>query len=166
MWLEQTTSCFYDFTAWQSQSREPASFLPEIKKHGTCSIHCRTDSSSNTKKNKKVLLRERKRYTDRGVSSTTRDGGWGVPPGQVWQVGTLGGVPPRVRVPSPSQVWWGIPKVGYQLSRHPPPPPAGPGRGTPPGVDRQNHRRTDTCQNITFPRTTYVDGNDFTIFTQ
>ena len=81
-------------------------------------------------KNKKVLLRERKRHTDRGVSST--------------QSVTRGGVPP-IRVP-PSQVWQrGVPEVGY--------PSVGvPHQGTPshqgtpqldlagvppPGVDRQ-----------------------------
>ena len=45
---------------------------------------------------KKVLLRERKRHTDRGISSTTR---WGTPPHEGtpqpgMMGGTQGGVPP------------------------------------------------------------------------
>ena len=76
-----------------------------------------------------------------GLMGGTRGG---VPPGQVQQGGTWGGVPP----------WPGL--TGGTRGGYPPPP--GPGRGTPPGVDRQNHRRTDTCQYITFPRTTYVVG--------
>ena len=78
--------------------------------------------------NKKVLLRECKRHTDRGVSCT---------PSVTW-----GGVPPLAGVPPPSQVWkgwgqgvprWGthcqggtplpgltgVPKVGYPLARVP-----------------------------------------------
>ena len=75
----------------------------------------------------------------------------------------LGGVPP-IGVP---------PEEGYPSSGYPPP---GPGWGTlpwldlagvppPPEVwkDRQMDGWTDTCQNITFPRTTYAVGNN-TIF--
>ena len=62
--------------------------------------------------NKKVFLRERKRHTDHGVSSTTR---WGTPPSQVRWWGTwLGGTrmgAPKVGYP-PGQVWWGVPEVG------------------------------------------------------
>ena len=92
--------------------------------------------------------------------------------------GTQGGVPP-IRVP-PGQVRqdggyprWHTPLVRVTPQPSPTPPPrTGPGRGTPhldlagvprpppPGVDRQNHRRTDKCQNITFPRTTYAVGNN------
>ena len=88
--------------------------------------------------NKKVLLRERKRHTDRGVSSTTRWGtplaksDWGVPkvgypplgypPARSDRGGTQGGVPP-IGVP-PSQVWLGVPKVEY------PPPARSNGGGT------------------------------------
>ena len=57
--------------------------------------------------NKKVLLRERKRHTDCGVSSTTRGGvlsRWGAPPARS-DGGTQGGVPP-IRVPS-SQILQG-----------------------------------------------------------
>ena len=99
------------------------------------------------KVDKKVLLRERKRHTDRGVSSTTRGGvsPLGVPPSQVQWRGNQGGVPrqgppwpglmggtqggdPLAGVP-PGQVWWrgylrwGTPWQGYPL--------AGPGWGTP-----------------------------------
>ena len=102
-------------------------------------------------KNKKVLLRERKRHTDRGISSTTRGGTTpvGVPLGQVqWGY-------PRWGTPRPG-LTGGYPKWGT------PPAGAGPGWGTPPdlagipplGVDRQ----TDTCQNITFP--SYAVGNN------
>ena len=90
--------------------------------------------------NKKVLLRERKRHTDRGVSSTTRwvappppgqgtppparsDRGryprWGNPPAWTWL-----GYPPCLDlagVPPPTWTWLG----------NPPPPPPGPGWGTP-----------------------------------
>ena len=85
--------------------------------------------------NKKVLLRERKRHTDRGVSSTTRWGTpsprqgtpparsdwegyprWGTPcrgtaqPGLMG--GTQGGVPPS-GYPQPGPT--GVPKVGYPI---------------------------------------------------
>ena len=78
---------------------------------------------NKSKFNKKVLLRERKRHTDRGVSSTTEvrypplsgypparsDGGrgylrWGTPP---------------VGVP-PSGLTGGVPKVGCPLLGYPP----------------------------------------------
>ena len=90
--------------------------------------------------------------------------------------------------PGPTEgvdTWGGVPPVGYPLSGYPlvrsdgggvdtrggVPSPAGLGRGTPSpclnlagvppaDVDRQNHRRSDTCQNITFPRTTYVAGKN------
>ena len=91
--------------------------------------------------NKKVLLRERKRHTNRGVSSTTQWGtpqpgltggvpevGYtlGYPPGQVWLVGY-----PPLGYP-PGQVWWGVPRtpwpgligvpeVGYPLPGYTPP---------------------------------------------
>ena len=70
-----------------------------------------------------------------------------VPPQQGYPQPGLMGVP-KVGYP-PSQVRWGVPKVGY-------PPQQG---YPPPGVDRQNNRRTDMCQNITFRRTTYAVGN-------
>ena len=41
-----------------------------------------------------------------------------------------------------------------------PPPPSWTWPGTPLGVERQIDGWTDTCQNITFPRTTYVVGNE------
>ena len=82
----------------------------------------------------------------------------GVPPrldlAQVIPHLDLAGVLPHLdlaRVPPPTWTW-----LGY------PPPPPGPGSGTPPpplGVDRQNDGWTHTCQNITFPRTTYAVGN-------
>ena len=103
------------------------------------------ENQSKNSQNKKVLLRERKRHTDRGVSSTPSvsrggvpprqdtppparsDGGgylrWGTPWGQVWQRGgggTWGGVPPWVL---PSQVWqghtWGgvLHQQGYPQAR-------------------------------------------------
>ena len=93
-------------------------------------------------KNKKVLLRERKRHTDRGVSST--------PPVNQSRVPPRAG-PPRQGYPWPGLMRgyprWGTPWQGY--------PPTGPGLGTPPPMwtDRQ-------CQNITFPRTSYVVGNN------
>ena len=85
-----------------------------------------TVKGSKQKCNKKVLLRERKRLTDRGVSSTTR---WDTPPpseyppSQVWRVGGY----QRWGTPhwgTPSQVWWGTwggvtPPSGVQWG-HPP----------------------------------------------
>ena len=90
--------------------------------------------------NKKVLLRERKRHTNRGVSSTPYVSQSGVPPGQVWLGGggTRGGVPPR-RGTTPArsdrggvtqggvppagyphgQVWQGVPEVGYPRQGYP-----------------------------------------------
>ena len=125
--------------------------------------------------NKKFLLRERKRHTDRCVSSTPSVSWSGVPPGR--------GYPP-------ARSDRGVPKVGYPPHHHLPaggtspatcdmghPPRPGPTGGhprwgmplpaggtpqldlagvPPPGVDRQ----TDTCQNITFPRATYAVGNN------
>ena len=87
--------------------------------------------------NKKVLLRERKRHTDRGVSSTPSVNWSGLPPVQVWRGATQGGVPPcwgtphqstlhpgltegtqggvpPVGVP-PVQVWWGYPHQGTPI---------------------------------------------------
>ena len=134
--------------------------------------YCKHTPKSQSTNNKKVLLRERKRHTARRVASARyakggypvpgpggvphhRSGGrgvphprsagtlgtphlpdlgWGTPPGQTWD-----GVPP------PGQTWDGVP------------PPARPGMGYPPppaSVDRH----TDSCQNITFPRTTYAGG--------
>ena len=86
-----------------------------------------------TGKDEKVLLRERKRHTDRGVSSTTQDG---VPPYQ--------GTPPPRPGPTGGYLRWGTPHWGTPW---PGPtgggtwlgyPPAGPGRGTPlpPGPGR------------------------------
>ena len=119
--------------------------------------------------NKKVFLRERKRHTDRSVSSTpsvTRDGvlplpRQGIPPAGVppWQ-----GYPPARSdgggwVP-PGQAQRGVPEVGYPRQGYPP-PPAGPSWGTPlPGPGQSIPPRcgqTDTCQNITFP-SYYVRG--------
>ena len=92
----------------------------------------------------------------------------GVPPGQVWQGGTRGGVPPTwtwlgYPPPPPGPGWDTLPPH-LDLAGVPPhldlagvPPPAGPGQGTPLDVDRQ----TDACQNITFPRTTYAVGNNY-----
>ena len=97
--------------------------------------------------NKKVLLRERKRHTHRGVSSTPSVNRGGVPPqqayppGQVWQGvpevgyppgqvqwgGTQGGVPPGQGYPQPGlmgETWGGVPSSG----RGTPYPPS---RGTP-----------------------------------
>ena len=106
-------------------------------------------------------------------------GTWpGYPPGGTWP-----GYPPRVPprgVPDPGTPWGGpgTPLGGY-LTRVPPPggsgyPPAASWHsgkcckalwdmGTPP-VDRQIDGWTDACQNITFPRTTYAGGNNFTYF--
>ena len=72
----------------------------------------------------------------------------GTPPSARSDGGTRGGVPPI-------WTWLGYPPPQLDLAWVPP-PPAGPGRGTPPpGVDRQ----TDACQNIAFPHTTYAAGN-------
>ena len=67
--------------------------------------------------NKKVLLRERKRHTDRGVSST--------PSVILYEVG----YPPPIGVP-PGKVRWGVPKVGYPHRGTPQPGLTG-GGGTP-----------------------------------
>ena len=74
----------------------------------------------NLKLNKKVLLRERKRHTDRGVSSTlsVSRGGVsplaGVPPSQVWWRGGIWhGVRPGRGTPGPGLMGEGVPEVGY-----------------------------------------------------
>ena len=87
----------------------------------------------------------------------------------------LAGVPPCLDLAglTPTLTWLGYPHTWTWLNYHPPPPhldlawvppawtwlrypPAGPGLGTLLGVDR----RTDACQNITFPRTTYAVGKN------
>ena len=88
-------------------------------------------------RNKKVLLRERKRHTARRVVSTP-------------SVLARGGYPP----PPPAASWHSgkCCKALWDM-------------GTPP-VDRQIDGWTDACQNITFPRTTYAGGNyDIVIIT-
>ena len=107
-------------------------------------LHCNIKNSLHPKisDNKKVLLRERKRHTDRGVSSTARGGVPPVrvlPPGQVWRRrggyprwGTpcLGTPPARsnggyprwgtpIEVPL-SQVWRGVSEMGYPPLGYPP----------------------------------------------
>ena len=108
--------------------------------------------------NKTVLLRERKRHTDRGVSSTPSVVlYWGVPHLRYPPSDLAGGTPslPGGTLPwvPPGWTWHGYPRVwtwpGYPLP--------GPGWGTP---ILWTDRRTDTCQNITFPHTTYVVGNN------
>ena len=90
--------------------------------------------------NKKVLLRERKRHTDRGVTSTGGGGGTpaGVPPARVpptgypphqgtppttisWKVGTP---PPSAGWGTPPISWMGYPPPVVQTweGRYPPPP--------------------------------------------
>ena len=64
---------------------------------------------------KKVLLRERKRHTDRGVSSTPSVTRGGVPPWQGYPLARSDG----------GYLRWGTPRPGGV------PPPAGPGWGTP-----------------------------------
>ena len=132
-------------------------------------------AGGDTSPNKKVLLRERKRHTDHGVSSTTRGEVLplsGYPPARSDRgEGTWGGLSPgRGYPPARSNggyLRWGTPGKGVSpWQKVPPgrgtppgwtwlgyPPLPGPGRGTPLGVDRQ----TDTCQNITFP-SYYVRG--------
>ena len=114
--------------------------------------------------NKKVLLRERKRHTARRVASTRYAvGGGGVPTLGGGRVSTFpggGGVPTLGRGYLPSR---GGPtflaKVGTPLSR--------PGKvGTPPptqkvGTPPPRCGQTDTCENSTFPRTTYAGSNNF-----
>ena len=136
---------------------------------------------------KKVLLRERKRHTARPCSEysfccPTRvppGGGGGTrtsvppppPPGGYPDLGTPpgGGYPdlgtPPGGVPGP----WYPPRGGTQTSV--PPLPHGIlgnvakalwDMGTPPPLwtDRRMDGRTDACQNITFPRTTYAGGKN------
>ena len=123
--------------------------------------------------NKKVLLRERKRHTARRVASpryaalvggVPLPGGypcWGV---SCWEVLLLGGTPARGggtptrgypllgEVP-PIQSWEGVPPISWMGYPHiqtweggiPPPPRC---------------EQTDTCENSTFPRTTYMGGNN------
>ena len=137
--------------------------------------------------NKKVLLREHKRHTDCGVSSTPSvvlyRGGTpsllGVPQPGLTGRGTWSGVPTGRGTSTPRSDWGGTqggipPPLGWTWPGYPsgwtwpgyPSPLAGPGWGTPlagPGwgthspVDRQMDGWTDTCQNITFP-SYYVRG--------
>ena len=108
--------------------------LPELPKISNVVVN----KSQSQTKHKKVLLRERKRHTDCGVSSTTWGGvsRWGEPPNQVQWRGTWDRVPPHWGTPqpglvggryprwgTPSQVqWrryprWGTPQLGYPPAR-------------------------------------------------
>ena len=132
--------------------------------------------------NKKVLLRERKRHTARRVASTPYvvltgyppsrpdlTGGGGYPAGGIPDLGTpLAGYPhPRQGTPRqgtplagyspPGWTWQGIP-LRLDLAGYPP-------QWLPHGIlgnvakhyGMWTDRRTDTCQNITFP-SYYVRG--------
>ena len=123
-------------------------------------------------KNKKVLLRERKRHTARRVVSTPSVVlPWpGYPPGGGYLTGyPPGGVPDLGPPPRGGGTWPGYPPEGGVPDRVPPPLlPHGIlgnvakhyGIWVPPPVDRQIDGWTDACQNITFPRTTYAGGNN------
>ena len=99
--------------------------------------------------NKKVLLRERKRHTARRVASTPYVVLTGYPPRQGMPPGQ--GTPPAREPPRP-----GYPPPGWTWQGTPPAAPWHSGKcckalwdtGTPP---LWTDRRTDTCQNITFP---------------
>ena len=165
----------------------------------------RSYSQKTKKQNKKVLLRERKRHTDRGVSSTPsagpvrgvphlgyphRDlaGGYPIPArglphlryyrnphpdlarGVVPISGTpqldLTGVPPQLDLAGVTPqlgLGWGTPPPWLDLARWGTPSwnlaVAKWGNFTPPPAPRQTDGLTDSCQNITFPRTTYTVGN-------
>ena len=105
--------------------------------------------------------------------------GWGyprVPPG-VPPTFTWDGVPPISWMGYPSHLDWdGVPHLDLGWEHPPPrpgmgyPPSAGWGtptwtgdRGTPPVVVWMGHppkcEQTDTCENSTFPRTSYAGGN-------
>ena len=130
---------------------------------------------------KKVLLRERKRHTARRVVTTHSVVlSWLTPPPLL--VG-LTPPPPRLDLTHPSTGWTDPPPAGWTDApprwldlTHPPPPagpdpsPAGPdppptgpdppppaGLRTDPPPPLWTDRRTDTCQNITFP-SYYVRG--------
>ena len=135
-------------------------YLPSfiIVVFNSCVVHT---NCLNLNNNKKVLLRERKRHTDRGVSSTpsvTRGGVVPLPPARS-EGGTQDGVLPRPGLPGGGGTQGGVPPwtwPGYPLSDLAGVPPRLDLAGVPPpppGVDRQ----TDTCQNITFP-SYYVHG--------
>ena len=157
-------------------------FLSYIYCSWWCAYHCRLVLHVNTTLfNKKVLLRERKRHTARRVVSTPSAVLTGYPPILTWwgvaYLGTphpdlAGGyptlVPPQQGTPSPTWTWQGTPRL--DLAGYPPP---GPGR-VPPQLPHGilgnvakhygiwvpplwTDRRTDTCQNITFP-SYYVRG--------
>ena len=74
---------------------------------------------------------------------------------------------PPIGVP-PTRSNGGVPEVGYNAPCQGNPPAGVPppplwiwlGYPPPPGVDRRMDGWTDTCQNITFPRTTYAVGNN------
>ena len=109
----------------------------------------------------------RKRHTDRGVSSTPSVVlYWGIPP-QTWtKLRNLGYPLPSDMagggVPHPC---WGIPHLGYPLSDLVGGTLARSSQGGYPrsswgGTPLWTDRRTDTCQNITFPRMTDVNLSD------
>ena len=86
--------------------------------------------------NKKVLLRERKRHTDRGVSSTPPEVGYPLPPlARSDEGGYLRwGTPQQGYPPRPGLTW--VPQMGYPL------PGSGWDTPPPPGVDRQTAGQT------------------------
>ena len=126
---------------------------------------------SGTHKKKKVLLRERKRHTahrvasarfagggggEGGVTPSSHGGWWGVP----W-------VPPTIQiwpgVPPQPGIWDGVPPHHPDLARGIPqvPPTIQTCSGYPPHASVDRH--TDSCQNITFPRTSYAGGHNIQI---
>ena len=105
---------------------------------------------------------------------------WGTPHRGTPQPGLMGGYlrwgTSGRGTPYPHQVWWGVPGVGYCPWQGYPPPSRGtlcqvwwgvPKVGSPhwtwlgyPPRCGQTDWWTDTCQNITFPRTAYAVGKN------
>ena len=131
------TKLWFDFSVETKFEASLQGLIKEIHSMELSGGRCRIYPKTRTKyfaavkdrKDKKVLLRERKRHTDRGVSST---------PSVVLYRGSTpslpGGTPiqPWRGVPHPALNWPGVPPP---TSRGYPPPPTWPG-GVP-SVDRQ-----------------------------
>ena len=121
---------------------------------------------SNLKLNKKVLLRERKRHTACRVAITPSVViSWVTPPPRRLDLTPPGWTwPPLLAGPDPPTPLLAGPDPPPLAGPDPPPPgwtwPPLAGWTWPPPTCGQTDWWTDTCQNITFPRTTYAGGNE------
>ena len=141
---------------WQVVSREgmlgsaeSLSRLPQSRAVTYLKVNKRISWQTKIEVNKKVLLRDHKRRTTRGVASLVllsigSSSGWGAPPPprRTWHR-TFDRTSDRT-----GSDWWVPPERTWdqRLERH-----LGPEAGVPPPQIGPTDRKTDACENITFP---------------